>query len=84
MLNSYTEGDIFGAEHILSDIQEQRLVSSTSVNLEILPTDLFLKLIEEFPILYKKFIYTSIPEIFSCLRNSYKYNNFSDTNLLKL
>ncbi|MDC3095548.1 ABC transporter transmembrane domain-containing protein [Prochlorococcus sp. AH-716-M06] len=84
MLKNYTEGEIFGAEHILSDIQEQTLVSSTSVNLEILPTDLFLKLIEEFPQLYKKFNYTSVPEIFSCIRNSEIYNNFSDTNLLKL
>ena len=84
LLNSYTEGDIFGAEHILSDIQEQRLVSSTSVNLEILPTDKFLKLIEEFPKLYKKFIYTSVPEIFSCIRNSNIYKQLSDTDLLKL
>ncbi len=84
LLKSYKEGDIFGAEHILSDIQEQTLVSSTSVNLEILPTNLFLKLLEEFPLLNKKFIYTSVPEIFSCIRNSEIYNNLSDTNLLKL
>lgn len=83
-LKSYIEGDIFGAEHILSDIQEQTFVSSTLVNLEILPIDLFLKLLEEFPILYKKFIYTSVPEIFSCIRSSSLYNNLSDKNLLKL
>ena len=83
-LKNYIEGDIFGAEHILSDIQEQTLVSSTSVDLEILPTELFLKLIEEFPQLYKKFNYTSVPEIFSCIRNSSTYKNLSDTNLLKL
>ena len=34
-LKNYKESDIFGAEHILSDIQEQTLISSTSVNLEI-------------------------------------------------
>ncbi len=84
LLNSYKEGEVFGAEHILSDIQEQTLVSSTSVDLEILPSDVFLKLIEEFPKLYKKFIYTSVPEIFSCIRNSNIYNQLSDTNLLKL
>ena len=83
-LKSYKEGDIFGGEHILSDIQEQTLVSSTSVNLQILPTHFFLNLLEEFPLLYKKFIYTSVPEIFSCIRNAFTYKNLSDTNLLKL
>ena len=33
MLSSYKEGDIFGAEHILSDIKEQTLVTSTSAEL---------------------------------------------------
>ena len=84
LLTSYSEGDIFGAEHILSDIEEQTLVSSTDVDLEILPTVLFINLLEEFPQLYKKFNHTSVPEIFSCIKNSSVYNNLSDTNLLKI
>ena len=84
MLSSYKEGDIFGAEHILSDIKEQTLVTSTSAELEILPSDIFLKLLEEFPLLYKKFIDTSVPEIFSCMRKSKIYYDLSDANLLKL
>ena len=84
MLCTYQEGDIFGAEHILSNIQEQTLVTSTAVDLEILSADLFLNLLEEYPLLYKKFIYTSVPEIFSCIRKSKIYNDFSDKELLEL
>ena len=84
LLFTYKQGDILGAEHILSDIQEQTLVTSNAVDLEILPSDLFLNLLEEFPLLYKKFIHTSVPEIFSCIRKSKMYSDFSDMNLLKI
>ena len=84
LLFTYKQGDILGAEHILSDIQEQTLVTSNAVDLEILPSDLFLNLLKEFPLLYKKFINTSVPEIFSCIRKSKMYSDFSDMNLLKI
>ena len=44
----------------------------------------FISNLLKFPLLYKKFINTSVPEIFSCIRKSKMYSDFSDMNLLKI
>ena len=84
MLISYKEGEIFGEQHILSNIQEQIFVSSTFLELEIIPVNILINLIEEYPNLNNKFAFTSIPEIFSCLYKSSEFKNLSKKKILML
>lgn len=84
MLISYKEGEIFGEQHILSNIQEQIFVSSTFLELEIIPVNILINLLEEYPNLNNKFAFTSIPEIFSCLYKSSEFKNLSKKKILML
>ena len=84
MLISYKEGEIFGEHHILSNIQEQIFVSSSFIELEIIPANILINLLEEYPNLNNKFASTSIPEIFSCLYKSSEFKNYSKKKILIL
>ena len=84
MLISYKEGEIFGGQQILSNIKEQIFVSSSFLELDIIPANILINLLEEYPNLNKKFDFTSIPEIFSCLRKTNEFKDYSNKKILIL
>ena len=80
-IETYSSGEIIGVEHILSGIKDQSFSASTSVRVKLLPSKVFLQIVNKFPDIINDFLTLKTPELFSAIRQI-KKPNFPESSIL--